>query len=286
MYKESRIRQSELFQILILDCLYALSGTAEVFFQGGTALRWVYGGSRFSEDLDFVTPLPIDKIESWFGKLTGRLEKVSIAQFGPGTLTARPKASRSTAFKAFYVYQPRNQRERIAVKVEFEELAGDDRPESRPYILRDLPQITALLASGTLLLPYSSSVMMAETPEEILSDKVRALFERPYLKGRDIYDVWWLTAQMGIRCSWQRVQRKLNLYRTAFKPARAVDFFQKDEAGAVIGEALRKDLPRFIPHQILAVYRQDDFGPFIEAVRCLTGGLVAQGMVFGGGSKK
>ncbi len=65
---------------------------------------------------------------------------------------------------------------------------------------------------------------------------------------------------------------------------RQSELFQKDEAGAVIGEALRKDLPRFIPHQILAVYQRDDFGPFIEAVRALTGDLVAQGMVFEGGS--
>jgi hypothetical protein len=63
------------------------------------------------------------------------------------------------------------------------------------------------------------------------------------------------------------------------------ELFQKDEGGVLILEALRKDLPRFIPHQILAVYQQDDFAAFIKAVRCLTGDLVAQGMVFGGGSK-
>jgi len=41
-----------------------IPGLSISFFQGGTALRWVYGGSRFSEDLDFVTCLAPDKIQS------------------------------------------------------------------------------------------------------------------------------------------------------------------------------------------------------------------------------
>jgi len=31
-----------------------------------------------------------------------------------------------------------------------------------------------------------------QTPAEILSDKIRALLERKYLKGRDFFDLWYL----------------------------------------------------------------------------------------------
>jgi hypothetical protein len=41
------------------------------------------------------------------------------------------------------------------------------------------------MKEGVLTLPFSSSILVVETPEEILTDKLRALYERPYLKGRD-----------------------------------------------------------------------------------------------------
>jgi predicted nucleotidyltransferase component of viral defense system len=69
-YTETRVRQSEMLQLLLLDALYGHSGSQHIVFQGGTALRWVYGGPRFSEDLDFVTRFPPDKIQSI---LTGHL---------------------------------------------------------------------------------------------------------------------------------------------------------------------------------------------------------------------
>lgn len=62
MYNEKRIRSSELLRLILLDSLYAQSGSEHMIFQGGTALRWVYGGMRFSEDLDFVTNLPTARI--------------------------------------------------------------------------------------------------------------------------------------------------------------------------------------------------------------------------------
>lgn len=58
MYNEKRIKKSELFQLILLNNLYAQSGSENIIFQGGTALRWVHGGMIFSEDLDFVTDLP------------------------------------------------------------------------------------------------------------------------------------------------------------------------------------------------------------------------------------
>ena len=63
MYNKTLIRKSELLQLLLLDNLYAQSGSEHVIFQVGTALRWVYGGMRFSEDLDFVTDLPKKNIQ-------------------------------------------------------------------------------------------------------------------------------------------------------------------------------------------------------------------------------
>ncbi|MDY6954821.1 MAG: nucleotidyl transferase AbiEii/AbiGii toxin family protein, partial [Thermodesulfobacteriota bacterium] len=59
-YSERKARTSELLQLVLLDDLYAQSRSERIIFQGGTALRWIYGGARFSEDLDFVTDLAVE----------------------------------------------------------------------------------------------------------------------------------------------------------------------------------------------------------------------------------
>ncbi|MFH1982747.1 MAG: nucleotidyl transferase AbiEii/AbiGii toxin family protein [Pseudomonadota bacterium] len=264
--------------MLLLDTLYALSGSERIIFQGGTALRWVYGGNRFSEDLDFVTPLPLRNIQSLLATLAGRMKNACIAQFGPGTAEMKPKTGRESSLKAFYVYRPNNQRERIAVKMEFERLAGGALPESRRHILRDLPHVPGLIAAGRLVLPYTSSILVVETAEEILSDKIRALFERKFLKGRDVYDLWWLSTQMSVHVSRPLVERKMGLYQAVFTPERDLSSFQDVIAADALQEALRTDLPRFIPAAILSVYQEANFAPFVDAVRKVTAELIKQGM--------
>ena len=76
MYNEKKIKKSELLQLILLDNLYAQSGSDRIIFQGGTALRWVYGGMRFSEDLDFVTDLPKEDVKNI---LAGAFQKTQMA---------------------------------------------------------------------------------------------------------------------------------------------------------------------------------------------------------------
>ena len=68
MYNQKKIRKSEALQLILLDNLYAQSGSQHIIFQGSTALRWVYGGMRFSEDLDFVTGLPVEDVDKILNK--------------------------------------------------------------------------------------------------------------------------------------------------------------------------------------------------------------------------
>jgi len=227
-----------------------------------------------------VTPLPMRNIQSLLASLTGRMANACIAQFGPGTAELKPKTVRESSLKAFYVYRPSDQRKRIAVKMEFERLADGALPNSRRHILRDLPHVPGLIVAGQLVLPYTSSILVVETADEILSDKIRALFEGKFLKGRDVFDLWWLTTQMGVRVPRHLVERKMNLYKAAFTPKRDLSFFQTDSAADALGEALRTDLPRFIPPAILSVYQEANFAPFIDAVRRLTAELINQGMSF------
>lgn len=278
MYKEQRVKQSELLQLLLLDSLYSQSKSGKILFQGGTALRWVYGAARFSEDLDFVTSLSRAEIDSILSNMYAKTLNACIAQFGPGRLEQQIKKSRKSAFRSLFVYRPDDQRERIAVKLEFELLRASRQPEFKSHILRELPQVAGLVTMGELFLAYTSSIILAETPEEILSDKIRALFERKYIKGRDIYDIWWIVTQLKTIARWADVQSKMAMYQAAFVAAREPGYFQSAAAEKEIRNALSADLPRFIPQSILTVYHDEQFHRFIETVKKVTAEILDQGM--------
>lgn len=277
-YREKRVRQSEILQLLLLDNLYSFSGSEKIIFQGGTALRWVYGGMRFSEDLDFVTSQPKRKIDAILNRADQKVARACLVQFGPGQIEWQIKGSRKHTFKIFCICRPEAQRERIAVKLEFEMLRTGIIPDFKSHILRDLPSVAGLIANSELIMPYTSSIVLAETPQEILSDKIRALYERRYIKGRDIYDIWWIVNQLNTSPDWANTEKKLSMYKTAFVPFRGPDYFQDKASVSEIVESLEADLPRFLPGGILTQYRQEKFQYFIQTVKQVTARLLDQGL--------
>lgn len=233
---------------------------------------------RFSEDLDFVSDLTVKAIANILKGTFRKTQRGCIAQFGPGQWEHKNKSVREEATKMFFIYRPHTQRERIAVKLEFGTLRAGHRPHFRKLVLRDLPWVAGLITSGNLIMPYSSSIILIETPEEILSDKIRALYERQYLKGRDIYDIWWINQQMKVAPDWIMVKEKLPMYQAPFVLARPADYFQKKESQASVIEALKRDLPRFLPQNILSVYEEKDFKELIDTLKAVTSELMDQGM--------
>jgi predicted nucleotidyltransferase component of viral defense system len=278
MYNEKKIRKSEALQLILLDNLYAQSESRHLIFQGGTALRWVYGGMRFSEDLDFVTSLSAKDIDKILSKTLKKMGSACIAQFGPGISEPKIKSRRKSSTQMLFIYRPDGQRERIAVKLEFERLKDGHQPDFEKFVLRDLPSVTAIIRSGELVLPYSSSIILVETPEEILSDKVRALYERQYIKGRDIYDVWWLTKKLGVSPQWSITQNKFEMYQAPFVAAREADFFREQKNVSNITAAIESDLTRFIPQNIYSLHQEGNFGEFINTTKEVTSCLLTRGM--------
>jgi predicted nucleotidyltransferase component of viral defense system len=278
MYREKQVKNSEALQLLLLDNLYAQSGSEKIIFQGGTALRWVYGGIRFSEDLDFVTHLSKKDIQKILSRIFLNTQNACIAQFGPGRSEYQYKRGRSQATKVFFIYRPEVQRERIAVRLEFEMLRPGYEPGFTKHILRDLPSVAALITGGNLVMPYSSSIILAETPEEIMTDKIRALYERKFLKGRDIYDYWWIIKKLKVVPTWSKVREKFSMYQSPFIPAREADFFLHKESVSSIIAAIKNDLPRFIPQNIFSIYQEQNFSEFIKTLQEVTLDLLDQGM--------
>ena len=270
-YREPYIRKAEIAQLIMLHQLYSLSGSQKLIFQGGTALRWCYGGSRFSEDLDFVTPLGADAVYEKLKRMLKAAEREMVPHFGAGVLTLTDKATRPEALKIFADYRPAASREKIAVKLEFERIRKESLPDTQKLILSALPAVSYMISSGNFRVPRPSTVLVVEVLPEILSDKIRALLERRYLKGRDIFDVWHLRAGLNAAAEKEIIERKFRMYALPFEPARDIDFFAdpSPEAREEMKTAIREDLSRFLPPELFAVHQAEGFASFLDVLKSL-----------------
>lgn len=263
------IIRAETLQLIILHCLYSHGLSRDIIFQGGTSVRWCYGLNRFSEDLDFVTSLGVRELQDVFGKVAAKIRKEAVAHFGPGVFSVKEKESASS-YKVMVRHAPAGRRYSVSVRLEFELLALGYRPEYRPRVMATLPPVAGFFNQGHMKIPTLNTVILVETATEILSDKIRALLERPYLKGRDLYDIWFLVNTLQVRVDKKMIGEKLAGYRVEFRARRSPDFFaslaDNNAARKEVVAALNNDLQRFLPAPALAAVLADDCREIIQAV--------------------
>ena len=268
-YRETYIRRAEIAQLILLYQLYAQKESRHLIFQGGTALRWCYGGSRFSEDLDFVTSLAPEVVAGILKAAVKGVAKLMIPHFGAGEVVLNEKAAHAAARKCFVDFRPEGVREKISVKIELEGLAAGKLPEVQNHVLSALAPVAYLIAAGEFRVPRPNAVIVVQTPSEILSDKICALLERQYLKGRDFFDLWYLHSVLKTQVSIKIVERKFTLYRAPFTARRSMNFFTKPakQDKEMMREAIEKDLSRFLPPEVLAVHQAEKYKTFLDAAR-------------------
>ena len=272
VYDRVRIRQAEAAQLILLQALFTHRESRRFFFQGGTAIRWFYGGMRFSEDLDFASSVSGEKVGEILNSMKREFGRQLVANFGPGEVAIRGKKPSPSSYRAFVDYLPAAARNKISVKMEFESLQEGKQPDSRRIIMQSSSAVSYLLREGALKVPGFPGVINLETPEEILSDKLRALLERGYTKGRDFFDVWYLTGTMNLKPDPEGLGRKLEMYRTPFRIHTPADFYselnvlpQRERQGLI--ESIRRDLARFIGVDLVETLGQNDFADLIAAVQ-------------------
>jgi predicted nucleotidyltransferase component of viral defense system len=164
----------EYFQHLFLSYFYKLEGAENILFKGGTALRFIYGSPRFSEDLDFsmfnIKPYKLKKsIEDLFTKVLAEIENVGIkVDLGPKPGPTKEVYSGDASFK-IYDYP--------LVTVSINVSARDER------------RITSEIE--TIANDFIPTYNLYHLPQEILiEEKIYALLERK--KARDFYDIYYI----------------------------------------------------------------------------------------------
>lgn len=186
-----QVQERDYVQHLLLWQLY--SQTQEMVFKGGTALRVVYGGNRYSEDLDFNASEEPALLQALWEKVIRRL-----ADFG--LIAEMRNAWTSDVGYSF--------------DISFQEPLYDGRDRSKGKIRIDINRRPEEVETHRELMtceyddvrPFVVTVL---TPEHLLAEKVRALLVRR--KPRDLYDIW-LLSRRGVRAEMALIGRKLSLY--------------------------------------------------------------------------
>ena len=236
---ESRIDRITIFreywQLLILQRLYLTRGSENLFFKGGTAIRFLLGSFRFSEDLDFTSTAKkifmekiIKEIFLYFQKNTGT----------PMQLKSDPVpekfADESTRFR--YLLLPPGSKQKVSIRI-------DISFREKPYNIEQ----SALIPFDYPISPYP--LVTHFKPEEILAEKIRALFTRG--KPRDLFDLWFLLTK-NIHFDLKLINEKFKLYPhiqfSYGKLKKIIKDFDINE--------LKKDLNQFLPENYRLFYQK------------------------------
>jgi predicted nucleotidyltransferase component of viral defense system len=202
--QEQQLDLTKRLQLLLLDGLAAGGrwGIDPARFQGGTCLSLSYGSSRFSEDLDFVLGT-VKGLNRMLATAQARMRNTLRASL-PG---AEVKfTARDEDIEAYEAKNPRTFTMTVShpdwyrvIKVKAEFWVAD--PEAvRQYESGVIPAklLTQAVEGVPLRMTLPPVMLPTATLNEILVDKLHALACRPYLKHRDIFDLWWL-AEQGIK---------------------------------------------------------------------------------------
>jgi len=178
---DSKIRAGNLareyLQARILESLQSMGGMIPLAFQGGTALRFLYDLPRFSEDLDFTLERSEDGFE--IGKFLEKIQR----EFEKENYSVELNVNTGKVVHSGFIRFPgllydlglsRQRNQVLSIKLEVDTNpppgAGLETTVVRRYVLLQLQH---------------------HDRASLLAGKLHALLQRDYVKGRDVYDLFW-----------------------------------------------------------------------------------------------
>ncbi|MFW6121475.1 MAG: nucleotidyl transferase AbiEii/AbiGii toxin family protein [Petrotogales bacterium] len=239
--KKMKVKTYQVFQEKIQKSILTSLSREGVFnklvFQGGTSLHFFYGNPRFSEDLHFVLRQGINncdltpttsKIQSFIGDVFPYLEDVNVN-----------------------VQKNNSDLQRFIVRT------ISNIPEQTLRIHIEVAKVPSYLNQPRILdYPPLNPAVRVEHASEILADKVTALGSRPYLKGRDIWDIYFLIVEKDISIPWDLVIQKAKDYgNTIAELKKGIITASKRIKGEDIS-ILSNEMKRFLPKPLLDQYSE------------------------------
>ena len=167
----------EYLQARILAALQRAGAMIPLAFHGGTALRFLYAHGRYSEDLDFA--LEGDRGSYDFRGYLQAIRTELTPEGYPVELKVSDQKTVHSAFVRFpgLLYElglSGQQSEVLAVKIEV-----DTNPPAGAGV------------ATTVVRRFVVLQLQHHDKASLLSGKLHAILQRPYTKGRDLFDLFW-----------------------------------------------------------------------------------------------
>jgi predicted nucleotidyltransferase component of viral defense system len=174
---EARNLAREYLQALTLQSLQRAGAMTTVAFHGGTALRFLYSLPRYSEDLDFALERPSNRYD--FRSYLRSVQTDFEAEAYQVTLKVSDQKTVHSAFVRFpglpYELNLSPHRDEVlSVKIEI-----DTNPPAGASL------------ETTLVRRHVVLHLQHHDRASLLAGKIHAILQRPFLKGRDLYDLIW-----------------------------------------------------------------------------------------------
>lgn len=227
----------EYLQVLILKAIYQTKYGRGFSFMGGTCLRICYDLKRYSEDLDFTYDRNISAYSfDELNQLAARFLKDR--GFEIETKVTENKTVQKSFIKinhvlhAFDLSAFKDQKLQIKLEVDTNPVKVDD-TERENFFVTKFNEMFPIIK---------------HTNPTLFAGKISAVFNRPYAKGRDFYDLLWYFNQ--------KTKINLNYLNQALKQIGSETHF--DTINSVV-EALEKRL-----EEVSIEVLMKDLHPFLE----------------------
>lgn len=209
----------EYLQLVFLNNLYKERESEKIYFKGGTCLHFLYLSPRFSEDLDFSTPLSPKIIKELLQRVIKNIQK----EVSGTRLVFVYSGKKSLRYKIKYQGEEFKYPQTTRIDFSFEK-----------------PILETVVSRIKSKFPLSFFSLVAHlTKEEIMTEKIRAFLIRK--KGRDIFDLWYLLEEK-VSLKEKILSQKLKAVNLRFDKKSLLKKIEKYSL-----KKLRLDLARFLP---------------------------------------
>ncbi len=177
--REQRSLKSVLVEYIqheILDSLYKQPGSEQLSFMGGTAIRIVYGGNRFSEDLDF------DNFGLSFRQFTA-LTTAVVKDMQVKGFTIEFRHVEAGAYHCYIKFPHLLHREKVAANATEKILVRIDTVKKEKNFTPDVYTMNRFDLFRQIVV---------NSIDVVLAQKMLAALERKRARGRDFYDISYL----------------------------------------------------------------------------------------------
>jgi predicted nucleotidyltransferase component of viral defense system len=177
----------EFVQYTFLKELYMQTFSENIFFKGGTAIRIIFNGERFSEDLDFSVVGSKDTFTKHLLPFFKQLSQPYGWDF----------KKRNSMIGEKYLLSVQRENMKFGLYIELDFSFREDVLQPSKSTIHTIYPIVF------------TSFVHHLSKEEILAEKISAIFTR--YKGRDIYDIWYLL-NLGAELDEDLILQKLKYY--------------------------------------------------------------------------